>query len=217
VLITDATARAIENVAAREEQVVRTLTPADLAAPDGAYFLTGGERGKPLYSRDGAFSLRGGTLVDAGGREVLGLRDDGTLAPLHADPIDSALELTESARIENDGRVWYERTVVDPRNGAMEAQNVEIGRLALARFAPGTKLQQVDAQHASAPPEMVPHVGAATDGNFGALRPLSRAASAGDIDRELEHLQEAYMALDALRAAGVVRSGTDKTAMDLLK
>lgn len=216
-LISDATARALENVAARERDVVQTLTPANLAAPDGAYFLTGGERGKPLYSRDGTFSLRGGTLVDAAGREVLGLRDDGTLAALHADPIDAALELTENARIESDGRVWYERTVVDPRSGALEAQNVPIGRLALARFAPGTKLQQADAQHASAPPEIVPHVGAAADGNFGPLRPLSRAASTGDIDRELERLQEAYMALDALRAAGVVRSGTDKTAMDLLK
>ena len=60
-LISDATARALENVASRERDVVQMLTPADLAAPDGAYFLTGGERGKPLYSRDGTFSLRGGT------------------------------------------------------------------------------------------------------------------------------------------------------------
>ena len=217
-MITDATARALENLAARERDVVQVLTPANLAAPDGAYFLTASERsGGPLYSRDGAFSFRGGALVDASGREVLGLRDDGTLAPLRADPVDASLELTENAYIENDGRVWYERTVVDPRSGALEGQNVQIGRLALARFAPGTKLQQIDAQHAGAPVQVVPHVGAAADGNFGALRPLTHAASTADIDRELERLQEAYMALDALRAAGVARSGTDKTAMDLLK
>lgn len=216
-LISDATARALENVAARERDAVQALTPSDVAAPDGAYFLTGGGRSGPLYSRDGAFSLRDGTLVDASGREVLGLRDDGTLAPLRADPVDAALELTESAYIENDGRVWYRRTVVDPRSGALEDQNVAVGRLALARFAPSTKLQQIDAQHAGAPPQIMPHVGSAADGNFGSLRPLSHAASAADIDRELERLQEAYIALDALRAAGVARSGTDKTAMDLLK
>lgn len=216
-LIGDSTARAMQNIADRERDVVQMLSPSNVAAPDGAYFVTAGERGGALYSRDGAFALQNGTLVDASGREVLGLRDDGTLTPLRADPVDAALELTEHAYIENDGRVWYERTVVDPRSGAPEAQNVAMGRLALARFAPGTKLQTVDAQHAGAPPQIAPHVGTAADGNFGTLRPLSHAAGTADIDRQLERLQEAYLALDALRAAGAARSGTEKTAMDLLK
>lgn len=216
-LIDGAAARAFENAAARERDVLQTFAPADLAAPDGAYFVTRGQGGKTLFARDAAFTLHDGTLVDGTGREVLGMRDDGTLAPLHADPADAALGFTESARIEPDGRVIYDRNVVDPRSGARETQSVSIGRLALARFAPGTKLQQTDPQHAAAPAGVVPHVGAAADGNFGSLQPLTRAASANEIDRSLERLQEAYMALDALRAAGVARRGADKTAMDLLK
>ena len=139
------------------------------------------------------------------------------MAPLHADPVDEALGLVRDARIESDGSVTYERAAIDPRTGRRETRRIAMGRLALARFAPGTKLQAVDAQHAAAPAGVAPHFGRAGDGNFGEIACFARESSGIDIEAGLERLQEAYLALDAIRAAGQARFGLEKTTMDLLK
>lgn len=238
-LISNATARALEEVAVRERDVLQayapgaiaergdvakpaaslpSLDPLSAAPPADSYFITSDERGRMLFTRDGSFALKDGALVDAQGRPVLGYARDGApLTPLHADPVDVALGFAQSARVEPDGTVRYERGTIDPRTGRRELQASEIGRLALARFAPGTKLHAVDPQHMTAPPGIAPHIGHAGDGNFGAVTPLARESSGIDIDRGLQRLQEAYLALDAIRAAGKVQGGVEKTAMDLLK
>src|SRR6185437_15635804 len=114
---------------------------------------------------------------------ILGYAGAGaTLAPLIADPVDVALGFVKGVRIQQDGSVTYERSTIDPRTGRRETQRTCIGRLALARFAPGTKLQAVDAQHVAAPPGIVPHVGCAGDENFGALTTYARESSGIDID-----------------------------------
>jgi flagellar hook protein FlgE len=238
-LISNAVTRALDEIAARERDVLHAyapgampehsdvarpassqtaLDPLSVALPADTYFLTSDDGGRSLFTRDGSFSMHGGTLVDAQGRAILGYASSGTtLAPLTADPVDAALGFTKSARIQPDGSITYERSTIDPRTGRREIQRTCIGRLALARFAPGTKLQSVDAQYAAAPPGIVPHVGYAGDGNFGALTTDARESSGIDIDASLERLQEAYVALDAIRAAGEARGSVVKTTMDLLK
>lgn len=238
-LISNATMRAFEDVAVRERDVLQAYTvgampersdvakpasaafaldPLSSAAPAGAYFITTDDRGRHIFTRDGSFSLRDGTLVDAQGRPMLGFREDGSaLAPLRCDAVDAALGLTSSARIEANGSVTYDRTTIDPRTGAREARRTTLGRLALARFTAGTKLQSVDAQHVAAPPGVAPHIGTPADGSFGMLQAFAHEASGVNIDLGLQRLQEAYLALDAIRAAGKAQSGVEKTAMDLLK
>lgn len=238
-LISNAAARALDDVAVRERDVLQAYAPgaaparADVARPQtaqpvfdplcvappaGAYFIVSGDRGRMLFTRDGGFALHGGILVDAQGRPILGYPHDGApLSALQADPVDAALGYVKTARIEADGTVTYERNTIDPRTGRREVQRALVGRLALARFAPGTKLQAVDPQHAAAPPGIPPHVGHAGDGNFGAVTPYARESSGIDVDLGLQRLQEAYLALDAIRAAGKAQGSLQKTAMDLLK
>jgi len=234
-----ATARAFETIRTREEDVLEAYTPGavpkrgdvakdptqqyafdplSVAAPRDDYFVTSDERGRLAFTRDGSFHCKDGALLDAAGRPVYGFRGDGSaLEPLRADGIDAALGFADGARIQADGTVAYERTTVDPRSGARETQQRSFGRLALARFAPGTRLSQFDAAHFTASDGAVPHYGRPGDGNFANVTPYRRESSGVDIDAGLQRLQEAYMALDALRAAHVAQSGTEKTAMDLLK
>lgn len=238
-LISNAATRALDDIAARERDLQqaytpgatperpdvatapspeRTFDPLSVAPPPDAYFVTSDDRGRTLFTRDGSFSISDGTLVDEQGRPIFGYsQPGGPLAPLKADPVDVALGFANSAHIQNDGTVTYERAIIDPRNGRREIQRASMGRLAIARFAPGTKLNAVDAQHLAAPPGIVPHLGVAGDGNFGLVTPYARESSGIDIDLGLQRLQEAYLALDAIRAAGAAQGSVEKTTMDLLK
>lgn len=238
-MISAAVQRAFEDVAARErdvlqtfstgafpersdvmraEQSIPTVDPLAACAPPDAFFVTLDERGRHVFGSGGSFEIHDGTLRDQSGHAVLGYRDDrSALEPLRADAVDVALGLTAGTHIQSDGLVTYERMTVDPRSGKRQAQRVAIGRIALARFPAATKLQPADAQHAVAPAGIIPHLGRPGDGNFGTLQPFSRASSRIDIDAGLQRLQEAYLALDALRAAGKAQGSTAKTAMDLLK
>lgn len=238
-LISNATTRALDDIAVRERDVLQAyapgaaplrsdvvkpqtaqpvLDPLCVAPPSDAYFVTSDDRGRTLFTRDGDFKLQNGTLVDAQGQPMLGYSRDGSpLGPLRADAVDAALGYANTARIETDGTVTYERSTIDPRTGRRELQRAVMGRLALARFAPGTKFQAVDPQHVAAPIGIMPHIGHAGDGNFGAVTPFARESSGIDIDLGLQRLQEAYLALDAIRAAGKAQGSVEKTTMDLLK
>jgi flagellar basal body rod protein FlgG len=238
-LISNAATRALDEIAARERDLLhaytpgaiperkdvaasqtsaRALDPLSAAPPEDAYFMTSDDRGRLLFTRDGTFSFKDGTLADAQGRPMLGYASDGAaLGPLRADPVDVALGFARTANVEADGSVTYERTTVDPRTGRREVQRAILGRLALARFAPGTKLQSIDSQHLAAPAGIVPHFGRAGDGNFGSITPFARENSGIDLDMGLQRLQEAYLALDAIRAAGAAQGSVAKTTMDLLK
>lgn len=238
-LVSNATMRALDDIAVRERDVLQSyapgatpsrgdvaqsaradfaLDPLSVAAPPNAYFIARDEQGRLLFTRDGTFSIRDGTLVDTNGRAVLGFPHDGApLAPLRADTVDAALGLLGSAQIEANGSVTYERSTIDPRTGARHVERAAFGRLALARFAPGTKLQSIDPQHFAAPAHIVPHVGSAGDGNFDPMQPFARERSGINIDLGLQRLEDAYLALDAIRAAAKAQGNVQKTAMDLLK
>jgi len=195
-----------------------TIDPLSATAPQNSFFVVGDANGRFAFTRDGSLSLRDGALVDSSGRAVYGYRGaNAALSPLTANDVDAALGLTNDARVEADGSVTYARTTVDPRTGNRQTQRETLGRVALARFAPGTSLGQNDAAHFIAPPGIAPHFGRPADGNFAPLMPNRRERSTIDIDTGLQRLQEAYLAVDAMRAADNAGRGLEKTAMDLLK
>ncbi|MDP9016728.1 MAG: hypothetical protein M3N19_00215 [Candidatus Eremiobacteraeota bacterium] len=195
-----------------------TLDPLSAVAPADSYFVARDERGRQVYTRDGAFHLQDNMLVDRFDQPVQGYnKDSGALAPLRIDPVDVALGRTADLQVGADGSLTYGRTAIDPRTGAPEQTRVCVGRLALARFSAATQLQAVDATRSLAPPGVVPHMGVAGDGNFGAIAPHQEEGSRVDFNLGIERLQEAYLAFDALRAAHSAQGKVEKTAMDLLK
>ncbi len=195
-----------------------TLDPLSVAAPDGTYFIVGDSRRDAAYTRDGAFALRGGRLVTADGAPVFGIRAHGAeLSELRADPVDAALDRIGQPQIEPDGSLVYQRKTIDPRSGAPKIQRVVIGRIALARFPAGTRLDQGDPNRSLAPPGETPQVGFAGDGGFAQLATMQRERSRVNLDESLARLDDAYLALDALAAAEAAKGHLGKTVMDLLK
>ncbi|HTC31523.1 MAG TPA: hypothetical protein VK702_12425 [Candidatus Acidoferrum sp.] len=194
------------------------LDPLCVAAPPDAYFITTDERGRTVYTRDGGFALRAGTLAGADDRAILGFRSSSSAtSELHVDDVDAALGRVNDLRIEPDGTLAYDRAIVDPRTGSRQRERVAVGRVALARFPAATKLAASDANHFVAPSGVVPHVGRAGDGNFAPVALMQRETSRIDFDKSLDRLEEAYVTFDALQAAHKAQGGVGKAAMDLLK
>jgi flagellar basal body rod protein FlgG len=195
-----------------------TLDPLSVAAPDGTYFVVNDSPGHVAYTRDGAFALRDGRLVTADGAPVFGIRAPGAeLTELRGDPVDVALGRIGQPHIEPDGGFVYQRNTIDPRSGARSVQRVVIGRIALARFPAGTRLDQSDPNRSVAPPGETPQVGLAGDGSFAHLATMQREHSRVDLNESLARLDDAYLAFDALAAAEAAKGRLGKTVMDLLK
>jgi flagellar basal body rod protein FlgG len=195
-----------------------TFDPLAVVAPDGAYFVTSDDQGRRAYTRDGSFALRGGRLLDGEGRPIFGVRaPGGALTELGVDPVDEELGRVREAAIERDGSFVYRRETIDPRSGARESQRVVVGRVALARFPAGTRLETSDGIDCSPPAGIVPQLGLAGDASFAPLTPMHRERSRVDIDESLARLKDAYLTFDALQAAEAAKSHLRKTAMDLLK
>lgn len=192
--------------------------PLSVAAPENAYFVVAGAGGERHYTRDGCFAMRGDALVADGGRPVLGFASDtAALAPLRANEVDVALGRVRAPQVEADGTVVYRRDAIDPHTGARVSQRVVVGRLALARFPAGTRLDAADPVSLTAPSGVLPHLGRPNDGTFRAVAPMRREQSRVDLDASLSHLQDAYLAFDALQAAHKADGAVKKTTMDLLK
>ena len=207
-----------DDVAVSQPSADFTLDALSCAPPSNAYFIVRDERGNVAYSRDGSFHIAGGRLVDASGHAILGRRDaGGALQELRVDPVDASLGLAAAARVEPDGSFAYDRTVLDPRTGARERRSVVAGRIALARFPAGTRLQGVDTIASRAPDGVVAHVGLPGDGDFPAIAPFARLRSAVDVDASVSRLKDAYMAFDALAAAESAKGRASKIAMDVVK
>jgi flagellar basal body rod protein FlgG len=195
-----------------------TLDPLSASAPQDAYFITNDARGRIGYSRNGTFHVAEGKLVDAQGLAVLGRRaPGGMLEELRIDPVDAALGRAADARVDADGSFVYARPAIDPRTGKRVVHDVVVGRIALARFPAGTKLEIGDGRRFSAPEGVAPHTGLAGDGAFAPLVPMQRERSRVDLDESLRRLKDAYVAFDALAAAETVKNRLGKTAMDIVK
>lgn len=195
-----------------------TLDPLSVAAPDGAYFIVIDSHGHTAYTRDGSFTLQSGRLVAADGAPVYGIRaPDETLVELRVDPVDAALGRVNQPHIQPNGTFVYERNTIEPRTGERNTQRVTVGRIALARFAAGTRLDRTDPDRFLAPLGEPPSVGLAGDGSFALLAPMQRERSRVNLDEGLARLDDAYLAFDALSAAEAAKGHLGKTAIDLLK
>jgi flagellar hook protein FlgE len=189
-----------------------------VSAPEGTYFITCDSRRDLTFTRDGSLAVRDGRLVDAQGRTVCGLREsDNTPIALSVDAVDDALGRIEQPTIERDGSVVYRREVIEPRTGVREFARVVIGRIALARFPAGTKLDATEGNELHAPKNVAPQLGLPGDAQFGLLAPMHRERSRIDIDQGLIRLKDAYLSFEALAAAEAAKSHLGKTAMDLVK
>jgi flagellar basal body rod protein FlgG len=206
------------DVATAAERSDFTLDPLSVAPPDDAYFLVADDHGRTTYTRDGAFAVIGGRLVDSRGFSVLGRRAaDAALGEIRIDAVDVALGRAANVRVTADGGIAYARAAIDPRTGTRDANDVVVGRIALARFPAATKLHTADGRTFFAPPGTNANVGFAGDKMFGSLRPMHRARSRVDLDVSLMRLKDAYIAFDALTAAQTARDHFDKAAMDVVK
>ncbi|MBV9719602.1 MAG: hypothetical protein JOZ77_09790 [Candidatus Eremiobacteraeota bacterium] len=195
-----------------------TLDPLAVALPDATYLVTNEGDGTRTYTRNGALHLGEDGLCDADGKLIFGVRTPGAaLAPLCVDAVDEALGGVRDASIERDGTLVYLRETIDPRSGNHESQRVVVGRVALARFPAGTRLETSDGNHCAAPPGVTAHVGVPNTEGFAPLLPMHRERSRIDVNESLVRLKEAYLAFDALQAAETAKGRLGKTAMDLLK
>ncbi|HLX26046.1 MAG TPA: hypothetical protein VKR05_03575 [Candidatus Cybelea sp.] len=195
-----------------------TLDPLSVVAPEGCYFVSGDDEGRRTYTRDGAFAVRGGRLVNVEGLPILGSRHGSTaLSELRVDPIDEALGHVRDVAMERDGTLAYRREYLDPRTGNRELQRVVAGRVALARFPAGTRLRTEDDGSCSAPENVTAHIGTPEANGFPPLEPMRRERGRIDVDRSLARLKDAYLAFDALQAAEAAKAHLGKTTMDLLK
>ncbi|MGA8534786.1 MAG: hypothetical protein WB615_11800 [Candidatus Tumulicola sp.] len=195
-----------------------TLDALSAVPPEGAYFVTADARGRATYTRDGTFAVRDGRLVDACGNAVLGRVTSGAaLGELRVDAVDAALGRAGNLRVEPDGALVYGRAAIDPRTGKRVAGDVVVGRIGLARFPAGTKLDTADGSRLYAPRGVVPHTGLPGDEAFGTLAPMRRARSRVDLDVSLMRLKDAYVAFDALAAAESAKHRLSKAAMDVVK
>ncbi len=200
---------------------IGSTDPLSVAAPPNALFVTSTPTGERSYTRDGRFGLRDGRLVSANGDAILGFPPGAAPGanpqPLLADTRDVALGRTASAQIGSDGVLAYDRTAIDPRTGERRLERVAIGRIALARFPAGSEVANAGEGRLSGPRGVPAHLGTAADGTFAPLVPRARDTGSVDITTALVKLQDAYLAFDALRAAGMAQNGTAKTAMGLVK
>jgi flagellar basal body rod protein FlgG len=195
-----------------------TLDPLSVAAPGDTYFLVRTAGGDTAYTRDGAFHVAAGALLDAENRPVLGARTAGApLSELRVDDVDAALNRARDARIGADGTLSYARTEIDPRSGRREMRRVAVGRIAIAKFPAATRLKTQDGTTSFAPQGVVPHVGMPGDDGLPAIAPMRRGGSGVHLDESLARLKAAYVAFDALTAAETAKSQFGKSAMDLVK
>ena len=205
--------------AVRVERAETATSGLSVVLPPDAYFVSGNPD-KPAYTRDGALSVRDGLLVGSDGTPVLGFASgdrSGLPRELRMERNDAILGRAQDLRIEADGTFGYGRTVVDPETLDAEVERVVVGRVAVARFPSGTRLERVDDLHARPPAGIVPYVGRPTDDNFAGLTPQSRAIGRLDPDATISRLQDAYLALRALGAVERSRNGMVHDALDLVK
>ncbi|MGH7714877.1 MAG: hypothetical protein ACREML_02660, partial [Vulcanimicrobiaceae bacterium] len=205
--------------ALRPERAELTADPLSVVLPPGA-FLVAGETARPTYTRDGALEVRDGALTTSSGTPVLGFLDgdtSGVARALSIEKNDALLGRASDIRIEPDGVFGYARRVVDPGMGESHVERVVVGRVALARFPAGTRLERVDTTHVRAPLHVVPFVGSPNDGTFLSIETQRRALGRLDSDVAVSRLQGAYLALRALGATERCQNAFARGAFDLLK
>ncbi|TAM72915.1 hypothetical protein EPN44_15025 [bacterium] len=175
--------------------------PLTCEAPPGAFLVLDAPDGGRSYVRAAALTVRDGRLVDGDGLPLLGYPQGaaaGVVGELRIAGRDGLLSRAVALRIECDGSVRYARRTLDTR-GSAATQWLALGRLALATFEGG-----------------IPRIGAPGERTTPPLDPRVQGGRV-DLPRALERLQEAYLQLDALRAARTAQDAGDRTALGIVK
>jgi hypothetical protein len=195
--------------------------PMSVSAPEGSYFMGTDRAGQSFFSRDGSFKVEGANVTWPDGSAVLGFPANAAAGakpqPLRVDAVDAALGRAGDPHVEADGSVVYTRSVVDPKTGKTNPENVALGKIALARFPAGTSLPRVADHRVAVPPGISPTIGKAGDAAFGKLDTKSRDLGSVDFEAGLNQLREAFLALDAMSASDRVSDKDAHVAMDLIK
>jgi hypothetical protein len=205
--------------AIREDRLGPGGDPLSVAPPSDALLISG-DPNRPAYTRDGALAIRDGVLVDGSGTAILGFPEgdrSGIPQSLRIERNDALLGRAQDVRIEPDGVFGYARTVIDPKTMEAKTERVVVGRVALARFPAGTRLERVDGSHARPPANVVPFVGTPNDGHFTSLIVARRVIGRLDPDAAIVRLQDAYLAMRALSAEERARNAMVHGALDLVK
>ncbi len=208
------------DLASRSTRTIADVdNPLAVIVPPGAYLAVQGPAGA-AYSRDGQLRFEDGELRTSAGDTVLGWAPGANLnlppQPLRADPVDAALGRCKDVSVAADGTLSYQRTAVDARHGRVGHEKVVIGRVALARFPAGTKLERAGNDAALPADGLAPAALAAPNTlGFGELRTHRREVASVDFVKATTRWTEAVQAYYALVEA---RSHDgSKTVMDLVK
>lgn len=175
--------------------------PLTCEAPPGAFLVFDARDGGRSYVRAAALTVREGCLVDGDGLPLLGYPQgaaEGVVGELRITGRDGLLSRAVALRIERDGSIRYARRTLDAQ-GSAATQWIALGRLALATFEDG-----------------VARIGAPGERAIPLLEPRVQGGRV-DLPRALERLQEAYLQLDALRAARTAQDAGDRTALGIVK
>ncbi|TAM62485.1 hypothetical protein EPN52_00070 [bacterium] len=175
--------------------------PLTCHAPAGTFLVLAAADGSRSYVRDAALSLRNGHVVDGDGLALLGYPRGaaaGVVERLRIPGRDGLLARAVALRIERDGSLSYARRTFDTQ-GRESTQWLCAGRLALAAFDGG-----------------IARVAAPGEQSLPLLDPRAQGGRV-DLPRALERLQEAYLQLDALRAARTAQDAGERTALGMVK
>ncbi len=202
-------------------RAVNSLDALHTTAPQDAFYAGVDAHGRRFYTRDGAFDLQSFHLRTADGSSVLGYpanaKPGSEPQPLDIDRNDYVLGNVHDAKIGEDGTFEYTRKTADPKTGAETSERVVVGRLALARFPAGTRIEAADGVHVTARAGEEPTLGMPSTEGFGTLLAHSDDRGGIDIQQGLSHLRDAFVAYTAIQSAKNAHGHTDKIAMDLIK
>lgn len=207
------------DLAARSSRtVVDADNPLAVVVPRDAYIAVTGPGGTS-YTRNGQLRFEDGALHAANGDAVLGWPPGANVnqppIPLRADPVDAALGRCREIAVAPDGTLSYARTSVDAKRGKVGVEHVVVGRIALARFPAGTRLERAAAD-ALVPGEGIEPSALAVPNTlgFGELSIHRREVASVDVVKATVRWAEAvqaYQALAQAQGAGI------RTALDLVK
>lgn len=207
-------------------QIVATSNPTDLAVEGNGFFVVN-DGVRNHFTRDGRFNFMNGELVNPSGQKIMGyqLDDQGNVTSemqpinLNFDPQSKLYGGKYTAfRFDGSGKLYGERTTVDPLTGKAVSVSVPLYQCALGAFANPSGLQKTGlTTFAESDNSGPPVVGTAGQGALGRVHPQSLEMSTVDFAREsaaigmskqnYEANFAAYKAIDGLRkqAFGLIR------------
>ncbi len=207
-------------------QIVKTANPTDLAV-EGNGFMVVNDGIRNHFTRDGRFTFQNGQLVNVNGNKVMGyqLDDQGNVSS-ELQPISLTFDPQSklyggkytSYHFDNSGKLYGERTTVDPLTGNAVSVSVPLFQAGLAAFAnPSGLSKSSNTSFVESDNSGPPVIGTAGQGALGRVHPGSLEMSTVDFARQSAAIGmtkqnyqanfASFQAMDAMRkqALGLIR------------